>query len=56
MSKKHPDEDVTKQIVTNENLAGSSGSVTDKKDAKKFTCVMCGREFNVHMNLIAHFR
>lgn len=55
MSKKHP-EDVKKQIVTKENLAGSSTEVTDKKDAKKFSCVLCGREFNVHMNLIAHFR
>lgn len=56
MSKKHPAVDVTKQITKKENLPGSSVSVTDKKDGKKFTCVMCGREFNVHMNLIAHFR
>lgn len=52
MFKKHQ-EDVKKQ----ENIAGTSASIkTEITDAKKFTCVMCGCKFNVHMNLIAHFR
>lgn len=55
MSKKHP-ENIKKQIVTKDIIAGSSVTLTDKKDSKKFTCVLCSREFNVHMNLIAHFR
>lgn len=55
MSKKHQ-EGIAKPTVKKGTNTESSESVTDQKDAKKFTCVMCNREFNVHMNLIAHFR